>query len=165
MVAESMAPKLPARRPRWRYFVQFSLRTLLVFMTVAAVACWFFMRPPVREEQLGPSPLRLQRQIRLVKLDPATFSGSNDQVEMVNGLRYVITNVGRWQLFDPRGNLLVDGRYQDGEQHGKWITYHTSGRKAAEGRMVRGAKDGVWRTWDDEGRLLSEVTYATATPR
>jgi MORN repeat variant len=162
MVAEPTAPKVPARRPRWRYFVQFSLRTLLVFMTAAAVACWFFMQPPLREEQLGQTPLRLRRQIRLMKFDPFGPTGASSQLEIMNGQPYVITNVGRWRLFDPHGNLLVDGRYQNDEQHGRWTTYHTNGRKAAEGWMVRGMKEGLWRTWDEEGRVLSEVAYPPA---
>ena len=159
MTAEQPVLRSPARRPRWRYFVQFSLRSLLLFMTAAAVACWWFLQPQIREEQFGTTPLRLRRQIRLVKVDPATPLPRPSQVEILNGQHFVVANAGHWRVFDASGNLLVDGRYENDEQHGKWTTYHSNGRRVAEGQMVRGVKVGPWRTWDEEGRLLSEVVF------
>src|SRR5947209_6716732 len=147
------------RRPWWRVVTQFSLRTLLLLVTAASIGCWWFLRPQAREEQYGRSPLRLQRQVRLVKFDPKAYHWPAPQVETINGQAFEIVNVGRWRLLDHRGNLLVDGRYDKGQQHGQWITYHINGRKAAEGRMKRGSKVGPWRMYDEEGRLLSEVLH------
>jgi MORN repeat protein len=165
MVANAAASQLAARRPRWRWLVQFSLRSLLIFMTLAAVACWWFFQPKVREEQLGQSPLRIRRQIRLQKFDPAVFPLPDPDLDRIieSGQHFAVVNVGQWRLFDQSGNLLVAGHYDRGKQHGRWTTYHTNGRKAAEGLMNRGQKDGLWRTWDEEGHLLGEVTYS-ATP-
>ena len=159
MVAETTASQRP-RRPWWRLITQFSLRTLLLLVTAASVACWWFLQPKTREEQYGQTPLRVRRQVRLVKHEPEGWQPRPTlDVEVINGQHFKIVNAGRWRLFDPRGNLLVDGRYENGQENGRWITYHVNGRKAADGRMDRGTKVGQWRTWDEEGRLLSEVVY------
>ena len=42
------------RRPGWRRFVQFRIRTLLLLTLVAAVAMFFYTRPEVIEEQPMP---------------------------------------------------------------------------------------------------------------
>jgi antitoxin component YwqK of YwqJK toxin-antitoxin module len=115
------------------------------------------LQPEVREEQFGSTPLRLRRQIRLVEFDPLNPPGS--ALEIVNGKPFMIVNSGHWRVLDSRGNPLVDGRYENDQQHGRWTTYHANGRRAAEGLMVHGVKSGPWRTWDEEGLLLSEVAY------
>jgi len=162
MAVETTAPRRP-RRPWWRLVTQFSLRTLLLLVTAASVACWWYLQPQVREEQYGQTPLRLRRQVRLVKFEP-TGRQPNPvlDLEVINGQHFKIINAGRWRLFDQRGNLLVEGRYENGQQQGRWITYHVNGRKAADGRMDRGTKVGLWRAWDEEGQLLSELDYALA---
>ncbi len=148
------------RRPWWRILTQFSLRTLLLLVTAASVACWWFLQPQVREEQFEQTPLRLRRQVRLVKSQPpGLLPPPSHPLERINGEYYEIINAGRWRLFDQRGNLLVDGHYENNLEHGRWVTYHVNGRKAAEGRMLRGEKAGPWRTWDENGRLLSDVAY------
>jgi hypothetical protein len=163
MAAETPAAVRPLRRPWWRVVTQFSLRTLLLLVTAASVGCWWFLQPKTREEPYLGTPLRLQRQVRLIKFDsqpPKPSPPPGHEVELINGQYYETINAGRWRLQDQRGNLLVDGRYENGQQHGRWITYHTNGRKAADGRMERGAKVGRWRTWDEEGALVSEVMYS-----
>jgi len=165
MVAETTASQRP-RRPWWRFITQFSLRTLLLLVTAASVGCWWFLQPKTREEQYGQTPLRLRRQVHLVKVES---QGVQRRVlphppvldiDVINGQHFKIVNAGRWRLFDQRGNLLVEGQYEKGQQQGRWITYHVNGRKAVDGRMDRGAKVGLWRTWDEEGRLLREVMHS-----
>jgi hypothetical protein len=161
MAAETPAAVRPVRRPWWRLVTQFSLRTLLLLVTAASVGCWWFLQPKTREEQYEQTPLRLHRQVRLEKYEPETpipFPGT--QIETISGQQFKVVNAGHWRLLDHRGYLLVDGRYENGQQHGRWITYHTNGRKAADGRMERGTKVGRWRTWDEERALVSEVMYS-----
>ena len=158
MKTDAATSSRPARRPWWRFLTQFSLRTLLLLVTAASVACWWFLQPQVREEQFEQTPLRVRRQIRLVEYDAKTPKRRPPpQLEVINGQQFEIINAGRWRLLDQRGNVLVDGHYEMGRENGRWITYHINGRKAAEGRMVRGEKVGPWRTWDEDGRMLSEV--------
>ena len=154
-------PRSTARRWRFRYLLQFSLRSLLIFTTVAAIGCWWFLRPQLREEQFGDTPLRLRRQIRLVRIDPANPATNFQQVESLRGHSFAVINAGRWQVFSTSGDLLVDGQFVNNKQHGPWTTYHINGRKAAEGRMAHGEKVGTWRTWDEEGRLLSDMNFPT----
>ena len=53
------------RRGAWlRFCSQFSLRTLLAVMTLAAIACWWFLRPQLVEEELAGTHLKLRRQVR-----------------------------------------------------------------------------------------------------
>jgi hypothetical protein len=162
MNAEQQSSRVPGPRIRWRYFLQFSLRSLLILTTIAGIGCWWFLQPRSREERLGQTPLMLRRQIRAVKIAPASFPPRDSQVEVVNGQRVAVINSGRWRISRSGGDLLVDGQYANGKEHGKWTIYHVNGRKAAEGMMVQGEKVGWWRTWDEEGRLVSEVEHAAA---
>lgn len=151
--AEAAVAKKPRRR-WWRFFLQFSLRSLLAVTTLAAVACWWYLQPPTREEELAGKNLKLQRQVRLLPMKQAVRVGPNTFDDEI-----ALLNVGHWRLLDRRGDPLVVGRYHEGQPQGKWTVYHTNGRKAAEGSVLRGGRNGLWRTWDVEGRLLSEATY------
>ena len=67
-MTETRHPAEERARPRWRWprlFYQFSLRTLLVVMTLAAVACWWLLRPETLEEELAGKYLTLRRQVRV----------------------------------------------------------------------------------------------------
>ena len=160
-VAPTEAPN-PSQKPRrrwWRFLVQFSLRSLLLVTTLAAIGCWWFLQPPTREEELAGKHLKLQRQVRIIKsaqpAQPNPFGDPN-----ASSAEPSLVNVGAWRLIDAQGDPLVVGRFHEGQPQGKWTVYHTNGRKAAEGSVVRGARNGPWKTWDAEGRRLSEVTYA-----
>src|SRR5688572_22420192 len=151
------------RSRTWRYFLQFSLRSLLLVMTLAAVGCWWFLRPETREEPYGESPLRVRRQVRLRKLDFSQPPAANNvEVVVMGSETFQVVNAGYWHLRDASGNLLVSGGYKNDQPHGSWITYHANGRKAVQGRMIDGQKVGLWQTWDEEGKLISETEYKLA---
>ena len=151
-------PKQPPKRRRWlRFITQFSLRTLLILTTLAAVGCWWFLRPEAREEELAGKYLMLRRQIRFEAVPERGLPQTDDELD---GSRLV--NQGAWRVRDEYGDLLIDGRYADDQPHGKWTIYHVNGKKAAQGAVYRGARTGLWRTWDEEGRLRSETTYQAA---
>jgi len=159
MTADPSGNSTGKRTLRWQQFLQFSLRSLLVTTTLAAVGCWWYLRPELRQEQLGQSSLRLRREIRQTQMDSLdTPVAETAEVRSDNFKWFALENVGRWQLYDHGGNLLINGRYRHGQPHGKWTTYHINGRKAAEGMMVAGRKVGLWTTWDEEGRVMEETT-------
>jgi hypothetical protein len=139
------APRSPRRW--YRFLYQFSLRTLLVAITLAAVACWWFLQPQVQEEELAGKYLTLRRQVQLIK-DASRIEGNDP-----------FRNIGSWQLRNVYGDLLVDGRYANDQPQGRWTAWHANGQKAVEGEVVGGLRTGVWRVWGEAGQLRSEVTY------
>jgi hypothetical protein len=157
-------PRTTKPRRRWfRFLYQFSLRTMLIGMTLAAVACWWFLQPPVQEEEFAGRYLKLRRQVRATRLGDG--STTTDAGGWVPVSETTFTSVGTWQLRDDYEDLLADGRYLNDLPHGKWTLWYPSGRKAAEGEAFRGAKSGLWRVWDEHGTLRSEVTYRAAAPK
>ena len=145
------------KRRGWRWLMQFSLRTLLLLMTLAAVGCWWFLRPEARDEELAGPYLKLWRQVRVRTPPP-------DQAPPVDATdeEYWLHNHGQWRVHDQYGARLIDGRYADDQPHGKWTIYHTNGEKAAEGTVLFGVRTGLWRTWDEHGTLRSDTTYKAA---
>lgn len=144
--------------------MQFRLRTLLIAITLAGIACWWVLRPRVVEEELSAGKLMLRREVQsrqrafLGKPNRATFSARWTDLGQLD---LDDVNVGLWQIRTESRDVIVAGRFQLDEPHGRWATRYPNGQKAAEGMMFEGAKTGQWRTWNEEGRRLSEVPYAT----
>jgi antitoxin component YwqK of YwqJK toxin-antitoxin module len=159
-----IASIIKPRRRWWRFFLQFSLRTLLIVMTLAAVGCWWFLQPQVRDEEVAGRHLKLRRQVRVEK-QPVAIQYGNPRPQYIGIDGALLINVGRWRLRGEHDDLLVAGRYENDQPHGKWTVYHVNGRKAAEGEVVKGARSGLWRTWNEEGEQESEVTYKARKPR
>jgi antitoxin component YwqK of YwqJK toxin-antitoxin module len=139
-------------RRRWhRWLTQFSLRSLLMLVTLSGVACWWHLQPETRYEELTGYHLKLRRQVRLeTGAEPDPFTG---------GTIELVSNAGSWRLYDEFDEPIADGRYDRDQPQGKWVLYYPNGQRAAEGRMERGRRTGLWKTWDEAGRPLSEVTY------
>ncbi len=132
-----------ARRPTWRRFVQFRIRTLLLVTLAAAVAMFFYTRPEVIEERPMPD-FHLKRQVYRTE--------DNTPV-----------NNGWWELRDVEQRLVCEGRYRNDEPHGRWLWRHPNGRVRQQGEYRRGQRHGVWKTWYEDGRPREEWTYADGT--
>ncbi len=154
-------------RPRtWRpkRLMQFSLRTLLIAITLAGIGCWWVLRPRMVEGELSAGKLMLSREVQsrwwdyLRERSQTSYPTLGTRFEWGGHMQ---VNVGRWQLRNESNDVIVAGRFQRNEPHGRWATLYPNGQKAAEGMMLEGAKNGLWRTWSEEGKRLSEVQYAT----
>jgi hypothetical protein len=143
-----------SRRRWWRFFYQFSLRSLLVLTTVVATLCWWLLQPEVEDELLMGDELRLRRQVRRVpadEVDPLRRWNVDNEVAVISD--------GSWKLLDLHGDVFVDGNYARDRMQGRWTSYYAHGGKSAEGKVVRDVRSGPWREWNQAGQLVSEVTY------
>lgn len=154
----------PGRKRLWQYFLQFRLRTLLVMVTLAAIACWWYVTPKTVEDHVADGRLLVRRDVVPRERVPPERHGDYTSVhdwKLMGGGPYVF-NVGSWELsavLDTERQLLVRGRYVKNKPHGLWTLYHVNGTIAAQGRMEEGARIGIWRKWNATGQLISEVTY------
>src|SRR6476659_1222227 len=95
---DSQAPVVTRKQPRsWPFLYQFSLRSLVILVTLAALGCWWLIQPQGREEDLAGKQLRLWRQVRAKKVavevrDPFG-RGPDKTIEKTE-----LINDGRWQL-------------------------------------------------------------------
>jgi hypothetical protein len=92
----------PARRSRFRFLYQFSLRTLMLATAAVAVFCNWYFQPKYHEEELAGKELRLRRQVKdarpkddftrlLQSPPPGPFPRTPDPS---------IVNHGNWSLLD-----------------------------------------------------------------
>lgn len=125
---------LKRRRRRW---LQFSLRFLLLVMALAAVGCWWFLRPESEDLVLAGGAMKVRQQYRMGRDDEQIRSG-------------------RWLLLDRDDRLRAKGRYAADRPHGWWTVYHENGGKAIQGRCSRGAKIGTWKSWYPTGQIQAQ---------
>lgn len=158
---ELASPK-KTRRRWYMFLLQYSLRSLLIVMTLAAIGCWWFLQPKWGERQIANGKLKLWRQFRTLKVDEVSSSTpplAINQFVAGDELTPGVIAHGVWRLRDHNDDLLATGRYEEDQPQGKWIIYHVNGLKAAEGEAFQGVKTGLWRTWDEYGNRISEVMY------
>jgi len=125
---------LRRRRRRW---LQFSLRFLLLLITLAAVGCWWFLRPESQDLPLAGGAMKVRQQYRMGAGDKRIRSG-------------------RWLLLDPDDRVRAKGRYAADRPHGWWTVYHENGGKALQGRCSRGARIGTWKSWYPTGQIQAQ---------
>jgi len=125
---------LKRRRRRW---LQFSLRFMLLVITLAAVGCWWFLRPESEDLVLAGGAMKVRQQYRLGEGDKRIRSG-------------------RWLLLAPDDRVRAKGRYAADRPHGWWTVYHGNGAKALQGRCSRGARIGTWKAWYPSGQIQAQ---------
>ena len=147
-----------ARRGRFRFLYQFSLRTLLLATAAVAIFCNWYFQPKYREEELAGKDLRVRRQTKTVdpKAAPARVAGTLVPPTYDPN----ILNHGNWTLLDADNLTLVRGRFIEDEATGNWVAWYPTGGKAAEGKMQQGVKVGLWKTWYEDGTLASQISYS-----
>ena len=107
--------------------------------------------------------------------------GMSERYEVHNktGLKH-----GKFERFDPDGNIFERARYVndtlEGERtlfytsgspeiveqyvsgllDGPFLTYYENSQTELEGQYVRGVMEGVWKRYYEDGQLMEEVTFA-----
>lgn len=130
---------------RFRTWLRFSLRTLLLVTLLAAFAVKWWMTPEMMMDRQPDGAVIRYSMIR--RFDPATGTSSEPQRH------------GRYEVRDKFGRLLVRGSYENGIAVGTWSVFHPNGRRAMNGEIVRGLRSGVWTAQNATGSVSSAVTY------
>jgi len=94
------------------------------------------------------------------------------QVVQNNQADYV--NHGTYTSYDPDGNVLKKGEFQNGKQHGRWVQHFAedeghliSGQQRAEfvgpfvseAAFMDGKLEGIWSIQDRDGKNITEWSY------
>jgi antitoxin component YwqK of YwqJK toxin-antitoxin module len=84
-------------------------------------------------------------------------------------------NHGLWKMWDPRGNVVAEGHYRDGERHGTWTRWYRSGEAelfskapyqqftapfVSQATFENGKLQGKWLIYDSKQRKISEWDFA-----
>ena len=49
------------------------------------------------------------------------------------------------------GQVIAEGKYENGKETGLWREYYENGQLAAEGHYENGQEAGEWRYWNPDG--------------
>lgn len=133
---------------RWRLsrLLQFRLRTLLLAMTLLAVAVRVWMTPPLPSHKLaGGTTIQASRFLSEIK-------GGSDWGAQVPD--------GAFRVRDPHGRLQCTGTMIRGRPTGRWTYYHPNGRRALVGTYREGLRVGTWKAWDEHGKKQAAFGFA-----
>jgi hypothetical protein len=145
----------------WRPRVfRYSLRALLIALTLTCVGLWYWYRVPFTKEidhprqdgvfhwmeQAGPVPLgrEVQRFRRVLRGKPI--------------------REGRTEWYDIEGHLVIEENWREGSLHGPMIRRYTNGKVRERGQYYLGQMDGVWENYDEQGQLTLRSRYQRGRP-
>jgi len=60
---------------------------------------------------------------------------------------------GKWAEYDPDGNLMFEGEYENGFLHGRAVQYFTNGQVRIEATFERGQPSGMWTEYYSNGQV------------
>ncbi|MCA9141956.1 MAG: hypothetical protein H6823_09510 [Planctomycetaceae bacterium] len=164
-----------------------SVRTCaLTLLRIAFVA--IIPSRAVTEELPFPPPrpsLKTLEQIQGVLAAQPTTNSSGEQGELITERypnravrlqRYVIqdadrnyVNHGSWMMFDPKGQVIAQGEYRNGEQHGPWMRVMTDfpsvtpGFKApfiSQAEFEDGKLHGTWTIIDAQQHVVGSWQFS-----
>jgi MORN repeat protein len=151
MAASSPSPPKATRPRRW---LRFSLRGLMIFLTLACVGVWYWFRVPYREEITHAK----QQTLLFVEL-PVIIGAAKEVRHYRRVLRGDPIREGLTEYFDHEGQLVGQETWREGQLHGPFFRWYSSGRPAEAGQYHMGQKDGTWERFDPEGKLLLRMSY------
>ena len=104
-----------------RRLSQFSIRTLLVLITLAALTLWFYRSPSAEETRLAGGAILSLHQ----RADPDYLANPENYA----GEQLILH--GKAKVRDAHGRTIVTGQYSDHSPVGTWRAYHENGRLRA----------------------------------
>jgi antitoxin component YwqK of YwqJK toxin-antitoxin module len=77
------------------------------------------------------------------------------EAKKAEGLFYTLNGIH--ETYDPRGNIFVQARFENGVMHGIYKEFFDEERKKmkTEGRYEDGMRQGVWTMYDRRSRVES----------
>jgi antitoxin component YwqK of YwqJK toxin-antitoxin module len=87
---------------------------------------------------------------------------------------FVVDNVkeGKFKKFDANGQIIEEGNYKSGKQHGEWTFHYTNGKLKGKGAFENGdggdlgssgiprnGREGKWVNYYEDGVLAQESSY------
>ena len=138
-MSSSPSESRPARR--WRKWLQFRLRSLLLLTLVVGVGTSIYLH------FFGPQSLR--REIP---------GGIWLQDGLAGGSPWFVA-------WDRYGRRLCRGRCVQGRADGPWTYYHENGRPALSGSCAEDCRVERWTAWNEWGRKTAEISHGQTAPK
>jgi len=175
MAASAPSPPIATRR---RHFLRYSLRGLLIFLTLACVGVWYWFRVPYEEEFKHPKNVvrlwRIGRKMVYVDHEVQRYRRVPFGKPIRDGLTELFAEDGfkigeerwneghrhgRWTHWDTTGKVIREGEYSVGKKHGRWIEQcDESGNSEIRSGYNRDRLDGEWQ-FVDQGRVVRTIQY------
>ena len=155
MAASSPSPPTTTRP---RHLLRYSLRRLLIFLTLACVGVWWWFRVPYKKEVLHPKGIPIWKEksgfSRLVK----------EEQRYRRVLRGEPIREGLTEWFDAEGHRLGEEHWREGNLHGPWVRWYSTGIVREKGEYDRGRKQGLWEQFDEQGQIAVRMPFDQGAP-
>jgi hypothetical protein len=155
-MAASSSPPPTTTRPR--HTLRYSLRALLIFLTLACVGVWYWYRVPYKKEVIHPKALPIWKE----KAGFALLAKEEQRYRRV--LRGEPIRDGLTEWFDTEGHRLGQEYWREGKLHGPWIRWYSTGVVQERGEYDRGRKHGLWERFDEEGQIAVRMPFDRGAP-
>lgn len=153
---------MSANRPRLG--LRYSLRALLILVTLASVATWYWYQVPYTQEFAYPG------KNGWIGVD-IQFNSIARRVSVAREVRQFRRQLwndpirdGVTELYDAFGSHVGQEHWQEGQLHGAWRRWFPSGQLLATGYFQQGRKHGLWEIFDEKGNRLVSMNYDRGRP-
>jgi len=160
-MADSLANTSSASRPQRG--LRYSLRALLILVSLASVGLWYWFRVPYVS--------RASVQVLVAHDDPS--DAVDQRFRIVNSeqrqrfrrvLRGEPVRDGLTEFYYPTGERLGEESWREGVLHGPWIRRYQHGAVMERGQYSMGEKHGPWELFYKNGRLHVRLPYDRGDP-
>ena len=159
-----------AARRRWGF--RYSLRALLLMLTIASIGAWYWFRVPFVREANRPLTEQEWDFVEVPEVenvDPFKSPFRELLADERQRFRRVLIGEplrhGRTELFFSGSRLpLGEEHWVEGQLHGAWSRRHRSGALAVRGEYRGGKRHGPWEYYSGRGDRLCCIHYEQGLP-